>query len=170
MPNADSISQLEAWKNRLNALRDFPKLWALVWDASPGAVAAIIALRVLGGVTPLGMLYAAKFIFDIVVSTARSQLVDSNQLCFWVSIEFALSALTQLIGRAVDFFDTLVADRFSLSLGLKIMRHAATLDLQSFEDPQFHDRLERARAQSTDRMGLLTSAGWLLQRMVRHQK
>jgi len=112
------------------------------------------------------MLYAAKFIFDIIVSTTRGQLVDSNELWFWVSIEFALAALAQLIGRGVDFFDTLVADRFSLSLGLKIMRHAATLDLQSFEDPQFNDRLERARAQSTDRMGMLTSAGWLLQRIV----
>ena len=166
MPNAESISQLEAWRNRLRALKDFPKLWTLVWDASPGAVAATIALRVLGGLTPLGMLYAAKFIFDIIVSTTRGQLVDSNELWFWVSIEFALAALAQLIGRGVDFFDTLVADRFSLSLGLKIMRHAATLDLQSFEDPQFNDRLERARAQSTDRMGMLTSAGWLLQRIV----
>jgi len=166
VPNAESISQLEAWRNRLRALKDFPKLWTLVWDASPGAVAATIALRVLGGLTPLGMLYAAKFIFDIIVSTTRGQLVDSNELWFWVSIEFALAALAQLIGRGVDFFDTLVADRFSLSLGLKIMRHAATLDLQSFEDPQFNDRLERARAQSTDRMGMLTSAGWLLQRIV----
>ncbi len=162
----ESATQGEAWRNRLNALKDLPQLWRLLWQAAPGPVGATIALRVQGGLTPLGMLYAAKNILDIIVATARGQPVDINELWFWVAIEFGLGAVSQLIGRAVDFFDGLIADRFSQSLGLKIMRHAATLDLKSFEDPEFHDRLERARAQSTDRVGMLTSAGWLIQRVV----
>jgi ATP-binding cassette subfamily B protein len=36
------------------------------------------------------------------------------------------------------------------------MEHAATLDLYQFEDPAFYDRLERARRQTTGRVGLLT--------------
>ena len=33
------------------------------------------------------------------------------------------------------------------------MRHAATLDLAQFEDPTFYDHLERARQQTTGRIG-----------------
>jgi ATP-binding cassette, subfamily B, bacterial len=162
----ESVTQAEAWRNRLAALKDLPELWTLLWQAAPSSVAATIGLRVLGGLMPLGALYAAKNIFDLIALTARGQTIDLNSLWFWVAIEFALAAVSQVIGRAVDLFDTLVADRFSQSLGLKIMRHAATLDLQSLEDPDFNNRLERARAQSTDRVGMLTSAGWLLQRIV----
>jgi len=31
------------------------------------------------------------------------------------------------------------------------MEHASQLDLTSYEDPLFYDKMERARAQSTDR-------------------
>jgi ATP-binding cassette subfamily B protein len=43
------------------------------------------------------------------------------------------------------------------------MRHAAILDLASFEDPVFYDKLERARVQATDRVGMLNALGRLLQ-------
>ena len=35
------------------------------------------------------------------------------------------------------------------------MEHAATLDLENFEDPQFYDSLERARRQTVGRIGLV---------------
>ena len=38
---------------------------------------------------------------------------------------------------------------------MRLMAHAATLDLYHFEDPTFYDRLERARRQTTNRIGLL---------------
>ncbi len=148
------------------ALQDLPLLWRLLSEAAPAAVRATIGLRLLGGLVPLGMLYAAKQIIDIIAPAAKGQDVNLPPLWFWVGVEFALAASGQLIGRVVDFCDAYIADRFSHSLGLKIMRHAASLDLCSFEDPAFHDRLERARAQSTDRIGMLTSAGWLVQRLV----
>jgi ATP-binding cassette subfamily B protein len=49
---------------------------------------------------------------------------------------------------------------------MRVMRHAATLDLQSFEDPDFYDKLERARVQANDRIGLLNALGRLLQQTV----
>jgi len=165
MPNPES-SQREAWKNRAAALKDLPELWNLLWTSAPGSVTVTLLLRVCGGVTPLAMLYAAKRIIDLIAVAAKGQPYDPRELWLWVGVEFGLASLSQVIGRGIDFFDAYIADRFSHRLGLKIMRHAASLDLSSFEDPAFHDRLERARAQSTDRIGMLTSAGWLLQRVV----
>jgi len=112
------------------------------------------------------MLYAAKQVVDIIAPAVKGQTIDMPALWFWIGVEFALAAASQANGRLIDFLDILIADRFRHSVSLKIMSHAASLDLASFEDPAFHDRLERARAQSTDRTSMLTSAGWLLQRAV----
>ena len=40
------------------------------------------------------------------------------------------------------------------------------LDLESFEDPSFYDKLERARCQSTDRSGILKALGETLQQTI----
>jgi ATP-binding cassette subfamily B protein len=47
-----------------------------------------------------------------------------------------------------------------------VMKHASTLDLQSFEYPSFYDQLERARCQSTDSIGILKSLGEALQQAI----
>jgi ATP-binding cassette subfamily B protein len=46
------------------------------------------------------------------------------------------------------------------------MQHAATLDLIAYEDPVFYDRLERARVQATDRLGMIQSIGRLVQLVI----
>lgn len=159
-------SQKEAWKDRMAAMRYLPRLWRLLWEAASYSVAGTIFLRILGGLSPLAMLYTAKRLVDLIFQASKGQTADIGQIWFWVGAEFSLVAISQIISKAVDYLDVLIAGKFSSHLALKVMRHAATLDLASFEDPAFHDRLERARAQVTDRTGMLTSAGWLLQRVV----
>src|SRR5258708_26209516 len=46
------------------------------------------------------------------------------------------------------------------------MNHAAELDLIAYEDPVFYDRLERARVQATDRLGMIQQIGRLIQLVI----
>ena len=46
------------------------------------------------------------------------------------------------------------------------MQQAAQLDLTTYEDPVFYDRLERARVQATDRLAMIQQMGRLLQQMI----
>ena len=46
------------------------------------------------------------------------------------------------------------------------MEHASRLDLTTFEDPLFYDKMERARVQGTDRIIMIQSAGLLIQQIV----
>lgn len=160
MQNNAFFGQKEAWRDRFRALKDIPELWRYLWHAAPAPVAGTIFLRMIGGLSPLGMLFAAKQIIDILVVPSRGSIWP------WLALECALAAISHVIGRGVDYFDSMIADRFSRTLALRIMRHAASLDLTSFENPAFQDRLARARSQTTDRVAMLTSAGWLLQRVV----
>ncbi len=51
-------------------------------------------------------------------------------------------------------------------VSIEVMRHAAELDLIAYEDPIFYDRLERARVQATDRLGMIQSIGRLVQLVI----
>src|SRR6185437_15455356 len=55
--------------------------------------------------------------------------------------------------------ESLLGDLFSNHISVRLMRHAATLDLAQFEDPDFYDHLERARRQTT---ALVAYNPWLL--------
>ena len=58
-------------------------------------------------------------------------------------------------GRVVDYYDRVLADRYTRHVSVEVMQHASGLDLQAYEDPVFYDRLERARVQATDRLGMI---------------
>ena len=42
----------------------------------------------------------------------------------------------------MDYFDSLLADRYMYHVSVEVMRKAAALDLTVYEDPVFYDRLE----------------------------
>ena len=46
------------------------------------------------------------------------------------------------------------------------MEHAGTLDLVSFEDPVFYDKMERARRQTAARLGMLASLAGMAQQLL----
>ena len=60
----------------------------------------------------------------------------------------------------------LLADRFTRHVSLMVMEHASRLDLASYEDPVFHDKLERARVQATDRIAMIQALGSVGQQIV----
>ncbi|MDQ6675979.1 MAG: ABC transporter ATP-binding protein/permease [Acidobacteriota bacterium] len=123
---------------------------ALVWQTSPPLVLSGIVLRLFRALLPLATLWVAKLIIDAVI--ARSPLIWR-----YVGLELALAVLGDVLGRANALGDSLLADRFTNRISIRLMQHAAQLDLVSFEDPVFYDKLERARRQTTGRITLLAS-------------
>ena len=62
--------------------------------------------------------------------------------------------------------DSLLGDRFTNYVNLRMMAHATQLDLVSFEDPVFYDKMERARRQTTSRLGMLASLASMAQQAI----
>lgn len=87
---------------------------------------------------------------------------------FWyfVAGEFTLAVFGSLIGRTAAYFDTLLADRFTRHVSIRVMEHASQLDLASYEDPVFYDKLERARVQATDRIAMVQALGTMAQQII----
>ena len=122
----------------------------LVWETSPPLVISGVLLRLVRALLPLATLWVAKLIIDAVVS-------HSPLLWRWVTIELALAVGSDILGRANALGDSLLADRFTNRISIRLMQHASKLDLLNFEDPVFYDKLERARRQTTGRVTLLAS-------------
>ena len=115
-------------------------------------------LRLLRAVLPPAALYVGKLIIDKVVR--RSRLPESTgdlwRLGLLLGAELLLALLADALGRAVALLDQLLSDRFSDETSLRLMQHAATLDLRDFEDSETQDKLDRARRQASGRSGLVS--------------
>src|SRR3984885_2220127 len=160
MSSAVSSSSHSSWNKRLAALRNVPPGLRLVWDAAPSVVAGGIAMRLISALIPVAMLAISKFIIDLI--NAKHSGTIPPQMWWLLSAEFVLAAANQVLGRTIDYTDARLADEFTREVSLRLIRHATRLDLASFEDPAFHNVLERARQQATDRIGMLNAMGRLL--------
>lgn len=114
----------------------------------------MIVLRIARGFVPVAVLWIGKLIIDAVVA-ARGGSFDSRRLWQLVGLEIALAFLGEVLARLSAVVESLLGDLFSNRTSIMLMQHAALLDLYQFEDPAFYDQLDRARRQTTGRIGLL---------------
>lgn len=167
MTNAETVwMPKQDWHDRFNSLKNVPPIFRMVWEAAPGVVAASVTIRLTAALLPVAMLMVTRRIIDaIYVVTSNHTKLPGG---FWglVALEFGLACLVIILARLVDFCDTSLNERYTRHVNIRIMRHAATLDLCSYEDPQFYDRLERARVQGADRVGMIQESGVLIQQAV----
>ncbi|HYH82539.1 MAG TPA: ABC transporter ATP-binding protein [Longimicrobium sp.] len=145
-----------SWGERLRAMRNLPPFLKMVWRTHRGMVAGICALRLLRAFIPLATLWVGKLIIDTVVLASRTGEPDWGRVATLLGVEFGIVALGEIAARTGSLLESLLGDLFSNRLSVRLMEHAAELDLQHFEDPEFYDRLERARRQTVGRIALLS--------------
>ena len=156
----------QTWRERLQALRNIPPLLRMVWDTSPSLSVFTLALRGISALFPLGTLWVSKLIIDLVVRSIRHQAIDRSQIWKLLLLELLLAVGSDTTGRFVTLVDSLLGDRFSNYISIRLMEHAMSLDLTSFEDPVFYDKMERARRQSTARLGMLAGLAGMAQQLL----
>ncbi len=154
------------WNERVAALRQLPPVIDIVWQAGRKVMFLNIVFRIITALLPIGLLAISKLIIDNIVGVVARHQPISARLWWLVGAEFALAACSSMLTRVVDYLDSLLADKYTRYVSIEVMRHAAALDLAAYEDPIFYDRLERARVQATDRLGMIQSLGRLLQQIV----
>src|SRR5437868_168231 len=155
------------WGERLAALHNIPPVLKIVWESCPAVLASGVVLRLLVALLPLALLAVTRLIIDAIVHTVQTPGHSVPPHFWWlVAAEFSLAVLGSLLSRTIDFLDALLADKYTRHVSIRVMKHASELDLIAYEDPIFYDRLERARVQATDRLGMIQAIGSLIQQMV----
>lgn len=159
IPHAKPTATQEqvSWRERFSALGNLPAFFRLVWAVSPGLFLGNAFLRLVRAAIPAATLYIGKLIIDQVVALSNNPATpDTTHLWWLVGAEFGLAILSTALARAVSLMDSLLGDLFANQTSIRLMEHAATLDLEQFEDATFYDKLERARRQTTGRTVLLS--------------
>lgn len=146
-----------SFKQRIAALNNLPRFFKLIWQTSRRLTCVNILLRIVRSAIPLSILYIGKLIIDQVILLSHSNgHLPNNLIWELVGAEFALAIFADVLGRATTLVDSLLGDLFANNTSIRLMQHAATLDLDQFEDAVFYDKLERARQQTVGRTILLS--------------
>lgn len=161
-----NMSDQVSWRERFAALGNLPAFFKLVWTVSPGLFLGNAALRLIRAAIPAATLYVGKLIIDQVVGLSRHTTDNTNYIWWLVGAEFGLAVLSTALARAVALMDGLLGDLFANQTSIQLMEHAATLDLEQFEDATFYDKLERARRQTSGRTVLLSGVFGQVQELI----
>jgi ATP-binding cassette subfamily B protein len=149
-----------SWGERLQALRHLPKLLRMVWETNPAYVIGILVLRVARSAVPLAVLWVGKLIVDEVVHAIAVVQAGGplpwTRLAVLLGIELAIALVGEGLSRVSALLESLLGDLFANRTSVQLMQHAASLDLEQFENAEIYDKLERARRQTVGRIGLFT--------------
>lgn len=154
------------WRDRLSALRNVPTVLRYVWESGRAVVIFGLLARIVASLLPPALFWVSKLIIDAIYRIVTNHQPITHYLWWLVAGEFALALVQGLVARVIDYTDALLAGKYMNYISVKVMEHAASLDLIAYEDPVFYDRLERARVQATDRLYMIQAMGRLIQQVI----
>lgn len=138
----------------------------MVWRTSRPLTIGTLLLRVVAALFPIATLWVSKLIIDLVVRAIRHQAIDKTLIWKLLLLELVLAVASDTIARFISLVDSLLGDQFTNFVTIRLMEHATSLDLVSFEDPVFYDKMERARRQASGRLGMLAMLAGMAQQFL----
>jgi ATP-binding cassette subfamily B protein len=163
---ADRKNFWTGWQERIFALGNVPAVLKIVWESGPPVVIFGIVARIFSSLLPVLLLWITKLIIDGIVHAVSSHQPVGPRFWWLVAAEFSLAVLNSILVRTIDYSDSLLADKYTRHVSIRVLEHASSLDLTAYEDPVFYDRLERARVQATDRLVMIQAVGRLIQQVI----
>lgn len=145
------------WRAQLHSMRNLIPFLRMIWNSSGSLSLLSVTLRVLRASLPFAMLWVPKLILDGIIRLSRQHGGSLAPIWKLVALELGLAMATDMVSRLNALCDSLLGDRFSNRMNLALMHHASQLDLASFEDPVFYDKLARARDQTGGRLALFSA-------------
>ena len=160
---------VQSLRERFGALRNLPPFLRLVWETSRGAdrwPACCSRLRARAAAGGHALRRQADHRRGRAAGAARASPGTPGRLagqrparpprrCCSRSSSASRCSPT-CSARIVSLLDSLLSERFTNATSVRLMEHAATLDLEDFEDSELQDRLERARRQTVGRTALMS--------------
>lgn len=116
-----------------------------------------LLFRIVSAFLPLLMLWIGKEIIDEVVIQMNAGTKDLERLWWLIGGEFGLAIISDLLSRGISLTDALLGDQYAINSSVGIIRKTSALNLSQLEDSEFYDKLERARQQTTGRVGLMSN-------------
>ena len=145
-------------KMNFEALKFLPRFFKEIYKTNSSLFIINVLLRVFSATFPVAMLWVGKLIIDEVVILVNSELTDDLSYIWWlVGIELVLVLLSDIFSRIIAITEGLIGDQYSIQSSTLLINKTAEVELYQLEDPEFYDKLERARQQTNGRVSLLSN-------------
>lgn len=145
------------FKESFSSLKFVPRFFKEIRKVNPLLFYSNVIGRVLNAILPVIMLWLGKLVIDEVVAQIAADGKDLDRLWMLVAAEFGLAIISDLLSRGISLSDALLGDQYSIETSVKIIKKTSELNLDQLEDSEFYDKLERARQQTTGRVGLMSN-------------
>ncbi len=145
------------FRESFSSLKFVPRFLNEIRKVNPQLFYANVLGRFVNAVLPVIMLVVGKLIIDEVVIQIAAEVKDMDRLWMLVALEFALAVISDLLSRGISLSDALLGDQYSIDTSVRIIKKTSELNLDQLEDSEFYDKLERARQQTTGRVGLMSN-------------
>ena len=137
------------------------RAFGLVWRSSKRLTVALAVATLLVAAVPPSIAWAGKRIVDAVVARSHDDTVK------WVGVELGLVVLQATLTRGLGLIRSVLGSRLGTDVNVAILERATALELRHFEDPEFYDKLSRARREASSRpMSLVTESFALVQNLL----
>ncbi|MBD0823551.1 ABC transporter ATP-binding protein [Aestuariibaculum marinum] len=144
-------------KSSFNALTYIPRFFKEIWNVNKKLFLLSAFCRLIGALLPVIILWVGKLIIDEIIHQISLDATDYTQLWTYVAIEFGLVILSDLMNRAISLTDGLLGDEYNIATSVTIIKKTNQINISLLEDSEFYDKLERARTQTTGRVGLMSN-------------
>ncbi|MBR9913632.1 MAG: ABC transporter ATP-binding protein [Algicola sp.] len=156
-PKSLKDKQTTNLRHSFNALIFIPRFFKDIWQTNKKRFVVSAFCRLIGALLPVIVLWVGKLIIDEIILQANTETSDLSRLWLYVGIEFGLIILSDLVSRAIALTDGLLGDAYAISSSVSIIKKTNQIDMSLLEDSEFYDKLERARTQTTGRVGLMSN-------------
>jgi ATP-binding cassette subfamily B protein len=134
--------------------RSLPRVLRLVWHASPSLVAGMAFMMLLQGITPLANVIVARLLIDGALSGITHGTIQPIVLP--VILQLGINLVSRFYTRLHGTLEILLNQRIANHITMLLLRKASTLDLASFENAEFYDRLTQIRQEAVHKPLLMT--------------
>lgn len=141
----------------------------LVWEATRGWTVASTALLILQGLLPAAIVYLTKSLVDAVAVAAGAgfSLASLEPVLWPGGLMVAVLLLQQILQGVAGWIRSAQSELIQDHIKAIIHQKAASVDLEFYDKPEYHDHMSRANTQASARsLVLLYNIGQLLQNTV----
>lgn len=156
-PNSLKDGKKTNLKSSFNALIYIPRFFKEIWKINKNLFLLSAFCRLIGALLPVIILWVGKLIIDEIILQISLDSPDYYSLWTFVALEFGLIILSDLISRAISLTDGLLGDEYNIASSVTIIKKTNQINISLLEDSEFYDKLERARTQTTGRVGLMSN-------------
>lgn len=130
-------------------------IFRLVWDAKPWILFAMIFMAVFNGVRPVIDAKIASLLLtslgDAAVALVNGGKYDFSHIMHYLLFQFGFMFLANILTQTYNMIMRIAGELVTNHIKLKMLYKARTIDLASFDQPEFYEKMENASREAGTR-------------------